>query len=113
MPSKTNYNAYIKIVQVSTSAVLSTTSNYSLIYPNKYNLFITGSSFYTFTGIGSSSAYQIQVYQANGIFSSDTNLGFITFNPFVSATSGSTYYPKSIDFVNGGTNITLKVKWLP
>lgn len=113
MPSTTNYNAYIKIVQVSTSNTLTTSNNFSLIYPNKYNLFLTGSSFYTFTGIGSSSAYQIQVYQATGIFSSDVKLGFITFNPYLSATSGNTYYPRSINFVNGGTDITLKVKWLP
>jgi PKD repeat protein len=115
-PSTTSYSAYVKILQTSNQNILYTSGNFSnLIYPNSYALSITGSSFYTFNDIssGANGVYQIIIYQKTGILSSDIPLGGVSFRPSFLATSGSNYYPTSINLVNQGTNITLKVKWIP
>lgn len=113
-PSTTSYNAYIKVVQTTTSNVLVKTGNYSLMYGNAYNLTVTSGSFCTFTDISSdlNGVYEIQVWQP-GIFS-DTELGYVSFEPSLNATfPGLPNYPTSIPINYNGTSMTLKVKWLP
>ena len=111
-PSGT-FTANVNIDDVTGNNILAAINGYTLTAPFNVALTcgngVTSVPFYTISNIASAESYQILIYQNLHT----TPLGWVLFSPNLWITVGSINYPTTIPLSYNGTNITLKVKWLP